>query len=140
MGDVKPSTQMVRRLHRLRPLLLLGGLLVLFWLTPELWARLGGGGGYSGGGGGSSSSGGGGGGGDAEAIIWLIEMWARFCIRYPYIGLPLTGFGIYGWWRIKDNEVESVVVAPARVQWNELRKHDEIFRSVVPGFRLFFVC
>ena len=21
---------------------------------------------------------------DAEAIIWLIEMWARFCIRYPY--------------------------------------------------------
>jgi len=134
MGDVKPSTQMARRLHRLRPLLLLGGLLVLFWLTPELWARLGGGGGYSGGGGGgggSSSSGGGGGGGDAEAIIWLIEMWARFCIRYPYIGLPLTGFGIYGWWRIKDNEVESVMVAPARVQWNELRKHDENFSEVL---------
>ncbi|MFL2942815.1 MAG: hypothetical protein ACJZ68_04480, partial [Limisphaerales bacterium] len=103
-------------------------------ITSELSARLGGGGGYSGGGGGGSSSsggGGGGGGGDAEAIIWLIEMWGRFCIRYPFIGLPLTVFGIYGWWRIKDNEVESVMVAPARVQWNELRKHDENFSEVL---------
>jgi len=136
MGDVKSSGQMARRLYRLRPWLLLGGLLILFWLTPELWARLGGGGGYSGGGGGS-----GGGGSIIDIVMLIIDIvmlivwWVEFCVNYPYIGLPLTGIGIcgwfYGWWRIKDNKVESVMVAPARVQWNELRKYDENFSEVL---------
>ena len=113
-------------------------ILALVWLAPELWARLGGGGGYSGGGGGSSSSGGGG--GDAEAIGVLLELWVRFCIRYPYIGLPMTGGIVYWWIKHSDDEVESLIVAPEPVDWEKLRKHDANFSEVLLrdfGYSLF---
>ncbi|MGA2441090.1 MAG: TIM44-like domain-containing protein [Tepidisphaeraceae bacterium] len=48
--------------------------------------RAGGGEGFGGGGGGDGGGGGGGGG-----IGWLIYFWIRFCIEYPYVGLPVTG-------------------------------------------------
>ena len=119
---------------RLRPWLVMGCvLLVLFWLAPELWARLGGGGGYSGGGG-SSGGGSSGGGGDGEAIAWLIEMWIRFCMRYPYIGIPLTGLLGFWFWRSKSSEVNSTTVSapPAKqVNWDRLRVHDENFSEVL---------
>ena len=60
--------------------------LVYFGDVTHALARAGGGEGYSGGGGGGGGSGGGGGGG----IGWLIYFWIRFCIEYPYIGLPVT--------------------------------------------------
>jgi len=121
---------------QLRPWLVMGCvLLVLFWLAPELWARLGGGGGYSGGGGSSGGGGGSsGGGGDGEAIAWLIEMWIRFCMRYPYIGIPLTGLLGFWFWRSKSSEVNSTTVSapPAKqVNWDRLRVHDENFSEVL---------
>ena len=59
--------------------------LICLSLTAHALARAGGGEGYSdGGGGGGGGSGGGGG------IGWLIYFWVRFCIEYPYIGLPVT--------------------------------------------------
>ena len=119
---------------RLRPwLVMVCVLLALFWLAPELWARLGGGGGYSGGGG-SSGGGSSGGGGDGEAIAWLIEMWIRFCMRYPYIGIPLTGLLGFWFWRSKSSEVNSTTVSapPAKqVNWDRLRVHDENFSEVL---------
>ena len=104
--------------------------LVAAWLAPELWARLGGGGGYSGGGGGGSSSGGGGGGGGGELIVY----WIRFCIHYPYIGLPITGFVGYQWYKSKSNEQRSIRVTPEPsppLDWDALRSHDENFSEVL---------
>jgi uncharacterized tellurite resistance protein B-like protein/predicted nucleic acid-binding Zn ribbon protein len=54
-------------------------------------ARAGGGEGFGGGGGGGD---GGGGGGSGSGIGWLIYFWIRFCIEYPYIGLPVTGVAL----------------------------------------------
>jgi predicted lipid-binding transport protein (Tim44 family)/predicted nucleic acid-binding Zn ribbon protein/uncharacterized tellurite resistance protein B-like protein len=61
-------------------------ILALLTTTSTALARAGGGEGYSDGGGG----GGGGGHGGGGDIAWLIYFWVRFCIQYPYIGLPIT--------------------------------------------------
>jgi hypothetical protein len=105
--------------------------LVAAWLAPELWARLGGGGGYSGGGGGGSSSGGGGGGGGGGELIYY---WIKFCIHYPYIGLPITGIGGFLCYMTKSNEQRSIRVTPELVppqDWDALRAHDENFSEVL---------
>jgi len=105
--------------------------LVAAWLAPELWARLGGGGGYSGGGGGGGYSGGdGGGGGGGELFVY----WIKFCIHYPYIGLPITGFVGYQWYKFKSNEQRSIRVTPEPsppLDWDALRAHDENFSEVL---------
>jgi DnaJ-domain-containing protein 1 len=68
--------------------------LVILCSAAILFARAGGGGGFSGGGGGGGGFGGGGGGfgggGGGGDIGWIIYFWVRFCIEYPYIGLPVT--------------------------------------------------
>jgi uncharacterized tellurite resistance protein B-like protein/predicted nucleic acid-binding Zn ribbon protein len=60
--------------------------LAIFSEALHAWARAGGGEGFGGGGGGGGGGWGGGGGG----LFWLIYMWIRFCVEYPYIGLPVT--------------------------------------------------
>ncbi|MEE2812958.1 MAG: Tim44-like domain-containing protein [Verrucomicrobiota bacterium] len=105
-------------------------LFVLFWITPELWARLGGGGGYSGGGG-SGSSGGGGDGG--EVIMWLIIHWFRFCWYYPYIGVPITIWAGWKFHKAKEDwqEPSRVVARQSPVKWDRLREKDSNFSIVL---------
>jgi predicted nucleic acid-binding Zn ribbon protein/uncharacterized tellurite resistance protein B-like protein len=56
--------------------------------------RAGGGEGFGGGGGDGGGGGGGGGSGGGSGIFWLIYFWIRFCIEYPYVGLPVTGVAL----------------------------------------------
>jgi uncharacterized tellurite resistance protein B-like protein/endogenous inhibitor of DNA gyrase (YacG/DUF329 family) len=69
---------------------LIAGAAGLFTAAAHALARAGGGEGYSGGGDGGGGGYGGGGGGGGGGLGWLIYAWVRFCIEYPYIGLPIT--------------------------------------------------
>ena len=109
------------------------GLLVLFWITPELWARLGGGGGYSGGGGGGGgySGGGGGGGGDGAEIIFI---WIEFSFRYPLCGIPGNLLLFYIMYKMYLDQQESTVIARQPVappNWDTLRQLDANFSEVL---------
>ena len=84
-GRDQTTSFLLKWIRRIHSFMLAVGLVYFGDVTHAL-ARAGGGEGYSGGGGGGGGSGGGGGGG----IGWLIYFWIRFCIEYPYIGLPVT--------------------------------------------------
>jgi len=75
----------------------LGLALLPLLLAAEAFARAGGGGGYHGGGGGGFSSGGGfhGSGGGGAGLGWLVYWYIQLVFEHPLIGLPLTAFLVY---------------------------------------------
>lgn len=72
----------------------------ILMLCVHAWGRAGGGGHFSGGGGGGGGGGfggggGGGGGSGGGDLFYIIYLWVRFCIAYPYIGLPVSAGGVW---------------------------------------------